>query len=378
MNRGTGSSYTIMLAILLIALVLTPACAKTGTSAGNQPPVITQLKPVQNQTNPGGTVIVESIVRDPENDSLTYKWSSSGGGFGGSGANNVWQAPAQDGVYEIILTVEDGKGGTATSKATVSVSSNKPPVIISVAADPVNVMPGGSTNLNCTANDPDGDILRYTWFASEGSMSGTGNRVSWLAPSKSGDFGVTCVVADGKGAESKQTVTVKVTAVSSDTTIGLVRQESGTVSSSNEKDTTRYRVGDDEKNAVYRAFFSFDIFGLNKTKVRIAKLKFGTPRITGDPFNQSTGLTGLKIWRVSYGGGLPDYNMTGDNLYYAQALLTKPQAEIEVTPEINELVAAGASRFQIQALFYKLTNGQGAIDMVEWPDATLQIIFAPQ
>jgi hypothetical protein len=49
-----------------------------------------------------------------------------------------------------------------------------------------------------------------------------------------------------------------------------------------------------------------------------------------------------------------------------------------VTPEITELVAAGEKRFQIQALFYKLTNGQGAIDMVEWPDATLQIIFAPQ
>ena len=123
-----------------------------------------------------------------------------------------------------------------------------------------------------------------------------------------------------------------------------------------------------------RQFFSFDIFGLNKTNVRLAKLKFGPGRITGDPFNA---LGGLRLWKVNYGDGLPDYNITGDNFYSAGALLTSSPNEIDVTSEIKNLVAAGASRLQLEALFYRASNANNSIDYVEWPDVTLLITFAP-
>jgi len=367
-----------ILVVVLISLVLLlyglASCVKVAEPQSNQQLSIQSLNPVQNQTTPGGTVAIESLVINPGNGALNYKWAANGGGFGGSGQNNIWQAPSQVGVYEITLTVEDGKGGNAQSRTSITVSSNRSPAITGLSADRQNVLPGGSTSVTCVANDPDGDIVRYSWSAGDGTISGTGNKVSWIAPSKNGDIGITCTVSDGKGAESKQTILVNVSPSSSEITIKQVRPESGTVSSTGDKDTTRYRAGDDEKNLTYRAFFSFDIFGLNRTNVRQAKLKFGPGTITGDPFYS---LGGLRLWKESYGEGLPDYNITGDNFYSAGALLTASPNEIDVTSEIKNLVAAGASRLQLEALFYRASNSNNSIDYVEWPDLTLLITFAP-
>jgi hypothetical protein len=224
------------------------------------------------------------------------------------------------------------------------------------------------------ANDPEGDIVRYSWNPVEGSINGSGSQVTWNAPSKAGEFGITCVVSDGKGAETRQTIKVQVGPSNADITINIVKQESGTVSSTGDKDTTRYRVGDDNSGITYRAFISYDIFSLNKTNVRIAKLKFGPGKVTGDPFNN---LEGLRIWQVNYGAGLPDFNTTGNNIFSAGALLKSSPMELDVTPEIKNLITAGADRFQIEALFYKAVSTNNAIDNLEWPDVTLFISFNP-
>ena len=368
-------SPAIVLALFVLPLLVLcgVSCVKVAAPQSNKLAILS-LVPVQNQTLPGGTVVIESKVSNPDNANLTYSWSASGGGFGGSGANNTWQAPAQSGTFEITLTVEDGKGGVAQAKTSIIVSSNRPPAITGLSTDSKNILPGGSTIVTCTANDPDGDVVRYSWNASDGSISGSGSKVSWISPNKSGDFSITCVVSDGKGAETKQTLVVNVSPAGSDIRIPLIRQESGTVAKTGDKDTTRYRAGDDVANVTYRAFFSFDIFGLNKTNVRQAKLKFGPGSINGNPFGN---LTGLRLWKVSYGEGLPDYNVTGDNFFSAGALLTSSPNEIDVTSEITSLIAAGASKFQFEALFDKTTNSNNAADLIEWSDVTLLVSFSP-
>ncbi len=363
----------ILVFVSLIALISSCGGGVESQTAQGQLS-IQSLSPVSNQVTPGGTVVIVSSVINPSNDTLNYRWSATGGGFGGSGANNTWQAPSKPGVYEITLVIDNGKGSTAQAKTTITVSDNRAPVITSLTANPVNVTLGGSTTITCVANDPEGDIVQYSWNASEGNIHGTGSKVSWSAPNKTGDFAVTCVVSDGKGAETKQTLTIKVTPALADTTINLIKQESGTVSSTGNKDITRYRVGDDVQGVTYRAFFSYDIFSLNNTNVRIAKLKFSPAKITGDPFNA---LEGLRLWEVTYGEGLPDYNTTGDNIYAAGALLKSSPSEVDVTAEIRNLIAAGASKFQFEALFYKATNGNGAIDMIEWTDVILTVSFNP-
>jgi hypothetical protein len=360
--------------ICAISLFAGAGCGQNAAPQGGGQLSIQSLSPVQNQTTPGGTVVVVSAIVNPENYPLNYKWSASGGGFGGSGASNTWQAPSQPGVYEIKLVVDDGKGNSAQAKTSISVSSNRAPAITGLTADPVNVNLGGHTTLKCVANDPEGDIVHYSWNPAEGSISGTGQQVTWNAPSRAGEFGITCVVSDGKGAETKQVIKVIVGPVNADIVINIVKQESGTVSSTGDKDITRYRAGDDANGITYRAFISYDIFSLNKTNVRIAKLKFGPAKITGDPFNN---LEGLRFWQVNYGEGLPDYNITGNNIYAAGGLLKSSPFELDITPEIKSLITAGASRYQMEALFYKATSSNGAIDNIEWPDIQLMVSFNP-
>ena len=368
--------YVLMyLSLTFVAVLIgSAACSPASAPQDSGQLSILSLSPVQNQATPGGTIVIVSSVDNPGGGPLNYRWSATGGEFGGSGANNIWQAPAQQGSYEITLTVDDGKGHSAQAKTLVSVTDNRAPIINSLTCTPVNVTPGGHTTITCVANDPEGDIVRYSWNAAEGSINGSGSQVVWNAPNKAGEFGITCVVSDGKGAEARQTLKIPVSPASADITINLVRQESGTVSSSGDKDTTRYRVGDDVNGVTYRAFISYDIFSLNKTNVRIAKLKFGPAVITGDPFNR---LEGLRIWQVKYGEGLPDFNITGTNLFSAGALLKSSPAELDVTPEIRDLITAGVSRFQVEALFYKATNNNNAPDSLEWPDVKLFISFNP-
>jgi hypothetical protein len=363
----------VFIAVVVSTLVFV-SCAGGGGGNVAQALAVQSLNPVQTQTTPGGTVVIESKVLNPGNATLTYNWSATGGGFGSSGANNIWQAPPQSGVYQITLTVSDGKGGTAQGNTSITVSSNRAPAITDLSASLKNVTPGGSTVLTCTANDPDGDIVRYSWNASAGTVSGEGNTVSWMAPNNTGDFGITCVASDGKGGEVKQTVTVTVTQPGSTVTINLIKQESGTVSSSGDKDTTRYRAGDDDNNVGYNAFFSYDIFSLNNKKVRLATVRFGPGKITGDPFGA---LDGLRISQVSYGNGLPDFNTIGNNLYSSKGLFSSAPAEIDVTQEINQKIAAGPSRFQLEAAFKKPNSGNRAGDYIEWPDAVLYVTFAP-
>jgi len=368
--------YLLMyLSLTFVAVLIgSAACSPASAPQDSGQLSILSLSPVQNQTTPGGTVVIVSSVDNPGGGPLNYRWSATGGAFGGSGANNTWQAPAQQGSYEIILTVDDGKGNTAQARTMISVSDNRAPVITKLECTPVNVTPGGHTTITCVANDPEGDIVRYSWNVAEGTINGSGNQVTWSAPSKSGEFSVTCVVSDGKGAETKQTIKIPVSPASADVTINLVKQESGTVSSTGDKDTTHYRVGDDVNGVTHRAFISYDIFSLNKTNVRVAKLKFGPGVVTGDPFNN---LEGLRIWQVKYGEGLPDFNITGNNLFSAGGLLKSSPAELDVTPEIRDLVAVGPNRFQVEALFYKAANDNRAIDSLEWPDVKLLISFNP-
>ena len=366
--------FTSLLFMGIFILLAGAACIQVESPREGGQLTIDSLDPVQNQTTPGGTVVISSVVKNPGGGPLNYKWSASGGGFGGSGANNIWQAPAQQGSYEITLTVDDGKGNTAKARTSVMVSDNRAPIITSLRSDPANVNLGGHATITCSAQDPEGDIVRYSWNPAEGSISGSGNKVTWNAPNKAGEFGVTCVVSDGKGAEFKQVIRIPVGPANADITINMVRQESGTVSSTGDKDTTRYRAGDDAKGVTYRAFISYDIFSLNKTNVRIARLKFGPGRVTGDPF---TNLEGLRIWQVNYGEGLPDYNITGNNIYSAGALLKSPPNELDITPEIRELIAAGSSRFQFEALFYKAVSSNNSIDNIEWPDVKLFVSFNP-
>jgi len=91
------------------------------------------------------------------------------------------------------------------------VSWAAPPVIHSLTADPVQVFPGGESQLTCIASDPDGDPLVFSWTSDIGTVTpGVGGAAVFGA----GDPGVatvTCTVIDTGGGFSSAQVEISVT-----------------------------------------------------------------------------------------------------------------------------------------------------------------------
>ncbi len=70
----------------------------------------------------GKNITVTADATDPDGDTLRYKWGSPTGSFGNANDRQTsWTAPGQPGAVPITITVDDGKGGTASDTFTVQV-----------------------------------------------------------------------------------------------------------------------------------------------------------------------------------------------------------------------------------------------------------------
>ena len=383
MNKNNILHAAIFL--IMVVMVFPVACVKVvsqvppvpSAPTGNQPPVIASLSAAQNQTYPGGTVNLQSVVSDANMDIINFKWTATGGEFIENGrANTTWRAPKDFGNYEVKLTVDDGKGGTAQSTAQITVSANHPPTITSLTADPAALQFASRTTLTCIASDQDGDSVQYSWQATNGTLSGEGNKVSWTSPSKGGNYSVFVVAGDGKGAETRQEIVIPVAAPSGVQTFTMIPKESGTVTSDGDRDNTIFKAGDDEKNIGYRAFFSYNIFPLLGMDIKQARLKFIDGRVVGDdPFDTVTGVGGFQVMHISYGNSLPKFNtVDGSPFQRSEAYLNKPIVEMDVTPELVTAVDNRLERFQAEAGFMKHTsNGNGIAQYLQWSDVVLEV-----
>jgi outer membrane protein OmpA-like peptidoglycan-associated protein len=69
---------------------------------------------------------VTADANDPDGDTLTYRWSAPSGTFGNaSERQTTFTCPAQPGAVPVTVTVNDGKGGTASD--TVTIQCTQPP-----------------------------------------------------------------------------------------------------------------------------------------------------------------------------------------------------------------------------------------------------------
>ena len=132
----------------------------------NSPPEIQSVTASPSTITVNGTTSLTCLATDPDQDQLTYSWSSPEGSFpgGSSGSTLQWLAPSTTGSYSIAVTVSDG---AETDQDFVSVSvqesgSNLPPNAPS-NPNPANNTADVSVNttLSWTCSDPDGDSLTY-------------------------------------------------------------------------------------------------------------------------------------------------------------------------------------------------------------------------
>jgi outer membrane protein OmpA-like peptidoglycan-associated protein len=180
----------------------------------NHPPTVTlTANPTKVFAGSNDPIALNAQAADPDNDTLTYKWTATGGAVEGTGAEARWNSTGvQAGKYTITATVDDGRGGTANSSTDVTVEEkpNTPPTI-ACASNPATITAGQRATITANASDADNDKLTYSYKASGGSVSGTDATAQFdstgLAP---GNYTITCHVSDGRGGETDATTQVTV------------------------------------------------------------------------------------------------------------------------------------------------------------------------
>jgi outer membrane protein OmpA-like peptidoglycan-associated protein len=97
--------------------------AETGAQPGaaNRPPTVqARCEPCVVET--GATATVTAEAQDPDGDLLNYRWSGPSGTFQNPADRQTgWTAPQQEGGVPLTVTVDDGRGGTASAQVTVQV-----------------------------------------------------------------------------------------------------------------------------------------------------------------------------------------------------------------------------------------------------------------
>jgi len=225
---------TTMLVFAGCAAPKSPVPVEPPPGPVNNPPVISSLTADQQVVQPLGKVLLNCQASDPESDNLSYQWSASGGLVEGSADSASWTAPNIPGNYKVTVVVSDGRGGSGTVDALITVPT-KPtnaPVIsaiefaregrltITIKTNPTAVEAAktptlglkqwvDSAEITCLATDIDNDHLTYVWRATAGRITGAGPKVQWFAPA-AGVHKITCEVSDGKGGTDSFTISVTV------------------------------------------------------------------------------------------------------------------------------------------------------------------------
>jgi hypothetical protein len=217
----------------------------------NRAPTVAPPLATPETVDAQGVVNLSATASDPDNDPLTYAWTQEpatpAGTFSNASASNpVWTAPrvAANTVFQLRVTVSDGKGGTANDAATVTVRAfvNTPPQFdMEPTASATTVDEQQSITLSVSASDLDNDPITYAWSqTSPASPVGTFSNPSsanttWTAPdvTTSGTYTLRIIISDGQGGIRQRTL---------DITVNKVNQ--APVVSSNISGPTTLKAGD--------------------------------------------------------------------------------------------------------------------------------------
>jgi hypothetical protein len=204
MNRRR---YLVIVGVVVAAVL---AVVLWQTVLANHRPAIAGLE-APEMVVPSGTCQIVCIASDRDGDVLSYNWSDTGGSISGTGATVNWTAPNLAGSYNVTVKVTDRRGQEVSKQITITVRTNRTPVITSLAADADWTTRSGTIQITCTASDPDiGDQLTYEWAATGGRVSGTGAAVNWTAPQEVGVYNVTVVVKDSHASSDEESVFLSV------------------------------------------------------------------------------------------------------------------------------------------------------------------------
>lgn len=184
----------------------------TGQSITNHLPRIKSLSCDKEIIIINDSCKIYCTAADLDNDQLSFSWQISAGSFSGNGAQIDWITPADTGNVLIKCIVNDGAGGIAEDSILIRVTeiNNLPPVIQQITAEPRKIHLNSNSVITCSATDPEGSSLIYFWSSDFGSISGTGDKITWTSPGFSGNFYIKCTVTDNNSGVTEDSIKVSV------------------------------------------------------------------------------------------------------------------------------------------------------------------------
>ena len=119
------------------------------------------------------SVDLTASFTDPDNDTLLYTWSVTGGTISGDGRTVSWNLSGQaPGTYSATVNVNDGNGHTLPASTTVTIAEctycKAPCPVISVSC-PANVPQGDSITYNASVTG--NANVTYNWSVSAGTIT---------------------------------------------------------------------------------------------------------------------------------------------------------------------------------------------------------------
>jgi len=143
----------------------------------------------------------------------TYTWSGQGVTVkGDSTTGTIDTSSLQPGNYTVTGHVSEGAkpGQAADCTANFTVKQFEPPTV-SCSANPTTLKPGDSSTITAQGVSPQNRPLTYSYAASAGQVSGTGNTATLTTTgAPAGPITITCNVADDKGQTASATTNVNI------------------------------------------------------------------------------------------------------------------------------------------------------------------------
>jgi PKD repeat protein len=174
------------------------------------PTIVSIVKP--DRINEGQAVTFSATANDPGIlDTLTYNWNF-GDVTNSIAGKDVPHTFADNGTYNVVLTVTDKDGGVTSQTTTVTVDNVVPAIVNIVKPDRINE--GQSVEFTATATDPGIlDTLTYAWNFGDNTNPVTGQSATHTY-ADNGNYNIILTVTDKDGGVTSQTTVVTVENVS--------------------------------------------------------------------------------------------------------------------------------------------------------------------
>ncbi|MBI9070396.1 MAG: T9SS type A sorting domain-containing protein [Melioribacteraceae bacterium] len=183
-----------------------------GKTISNYPPRIKALANKDSVVFVNTNIPIYCTAVDVDGYKISYSWEIEGESISKDSSVINWLTPNKSGTYKITSFVSDELGGSDTSALFIEVVEKivEPPKIEKMKATPLKINLGNETVIECVVQNQNNNDLVFEWFSLHGSIKGSGESITWTAPTDEGDYFIRCTVTNSDGIYTADSIKVMV------------------------------------------------------------------------------------------------------------------------------------------------------------------------